>query len=1390
MSTYPDDLRYAIQRLGPYRREWQKKYPENSRTFNPGEWTEIQLPKDSLVDLSSFKVSGNLLGIQGSDAMSLPRHSESLIEEIQVKVNNTTIDHIQHANHLFHIKKTFGALEGADNRGVLELDDVIKPDSEQLACVGLDYDNVNDLFETTELQKKPYEPLGIVCDLWLDFSDPDDLGRDVSGRGNHASIHNNVTYNKSTDGRENTITLANTPNQVDHFVSYVNCASVLEKIRSMTTISVCCWFRTAGPYTSGTLFSISNNKFQNADWCVFQSSTSIRLLCRVADVTAYEVGSSVVVNDGRWHHFAACCTGVGNQFYVDGVLATSYSAGSAASPQGPWTVSPTHCYLGANQDNQSVPERAFAGDLADLIIFNTALSPGMIQEVIHDELGGQIHLVMGGDSAVGRALAVPSEDEVTTAGVYQFGDCNFPRAIPNVGHGVVAYYDFQNTNSGLNLFNDVSGRGVHGARWGSGVTWSSERTNSLNFVGGGSNTGIGRVELPIGPFSGLNDFTCSCWVRYTHTQLGVFFGLVRGNTSKANDWLMYTYQGRLAGTIRVDGVNVFQIMTIGTYNDNQWHHVVFTTGRQGPTFWVDGMRVNEPGWTLETLPLTVKDVNITHAILGCTRTNNSFTLPWAGRLSDVICFNRQLTQEDVDRLRLDDYGYDVWAILGQSNAVGWTTLESGVDDIYTWVDRVYQFAIDSLNVNVLTDQAIVGRLITPATHPLVFHTVWNSNRPVNSTGFWKTCFESQQALLVPFRRRILLLPLAAGGTGFSDHDWNPGDPKYDLAVRVINHAVSLNPMNTLDGILQVLGEWDSNDQNSMFQYDMARMYNGLLRDVPSMNNFVPFVAAGIKGSAAGATWVTNINTALQSFTTEGPNYQFVDVSTLTLRDTYHYIASSYRTLGTLFATALSNATASINNVISTAPNAVDGWCLKKLTGWQADSFGALSQDTGIWKTLAQRLREDFPIPPRQKYIIVPGGQPGTSLSGGQWVVGGSAFVRLVALAQAVASENTWNQFKSATWIPSQADIASMSDASYRTNLQAAAQAIAATMMPFFAVDTGRADLDDAVRDIQTDMRNFFTVGLPAPLPALSSMDRDTLRTAGDRLGQAIAYTMDQAEQEVTVSRRVGLNGVRRPVPKAEPGVNAHPFMVQHLPGFLACGRAIDTSYTGDITVRLKWANRGVMLGAYGPEDQSASYQVQDLCALVCVIHIQDEQFLNLLRMQILDTIQIPYNRYLSYHDQEFSLTSAQLFDVHTRCLNALYTIFPAPEGNYFQRSAAGVQGLHFVLDGLPYPRNWDISVYDAFPLSQRSAGKHPRLDTCKTLKDWVDREAVFSYRFSHDDALERLSGYFKPSDDPVRVQVVVQAAENDADLMRRILSIAEVTSVLHVGPMRSVHVTW
>jgi len=164
--------------------------------------------------------------------------------------------------------------------------------------------------------------------------------------------------------------------------------------------------------------------------------------------------------------------------------------------------------------------------------------------------------------------------------------------------------------------------------------------------------------------------------------------------------------------------------------------------------------------------------------------------------------------------------------------------------------------------------------------------------------------------------RVVLIPAADGGTGFSGNHWNPGNAQYEHAVDATNALMTANADWIFKGILWHQGESDST--NSSFSQQFHKMIQQMREDINDADQETPFILGEL---LAGGSQTTALNSGVLTNT---PTYNYrtalVSSASLTSYDNLHFDASSLRTFGTRYRTDFSG----LSNPYPTAETGATG----------------------------------------------------------------------------------------------------------------------------------------------------------------------------------------------------------------------------------------------------------------------------------------------------------------------------------------------------------------------------------------------------------------------------------------------------------------------------------
>ena len=181
-------------------------------------------------------------------------------------------------------------------------------------------------------------------------------------------------------------------------------------------------------------------------------------------------------------------------------------------------------------------------------------------------------------------------------------------------------------------------------------------------------------------------------------------------------------------------------------------------------------------------------------------------------------------------------GYDVILLVGQSNMTGEADIEAGIDDDYSLHgNRVYQYEtktnidIETSPYNYNATTNVISTAVGPLQHP---QPASLGAYVPTKMGPWKTFIDDYiRYSEIPFRKNILMVPLAAGGSSFQVR-WNPGLRNYEIALKAMDQVMneSLNPSKSykVTAMLFNMGEADISLLNNDFKTDFITTYTTVL----------------------------------------------------------------------------------------------------------------------------------------------------------------------------------------------------------------------------------------------------------------------------------------------------------------------------------------------------------------------------------------------------------------------------------------------------------------------------------------------------------------------------------------------------------------------------------
>lgn len=141
MASYPPELALVSSSMRNFLVQTVEIQPRSVRICNPGDTLRIRIPENTLCDLSSFVLRGDVVGIRpdGDDTQCiLPADSSSLIQDLSVSVNHTLVDHLR---DYAHVAALFIDMQDGNvyskKRGMRH-GELFVPNNENLPAIGID----------------------------------------------------------------------------------------------------------------------------------------------------------------------------------------------------------------------------------------------------------------------------------------------------------------------------------------------------------------------------------------------------------------------------------------------------------------------------------------------------------------------------------------------------------------------------------------------------------------------------------------------------------------------------------------------------------------------------------------------------------------------------------------------------------------------------------------------------------------------------------------------------------------------------------------------------------------------------------------------------------------------------------------------------------------------------------------------------------------------------------------------------------------------------------------------------------------------------------------------------------------------------------------------------
>lgn len=126
-SSFPKNLAYSISELNSFSKQNIKILSDRmSQAANAGDLIKFKLPPNTLLDMRTFSLFGELTvaesgGAAGGSKGHMPRYSSSLIEQVNIYINNTQVSNINSYNLLYNMLADFEMSSDNTNKRFLEI---------------------------------------------------------------------------------------------------------------------------------------------------------------------------------------------------------------------------------------------------------------------------------------------------------------------------------------------------------------------------------------------------------------------------------------------------------------------------------------------------------------------------------------------------------------------------------------------------------------------------------------------------------------------------------------------------------------------------------------------------------------------------------------------------------------------------------------------------------------------------------------------------------------------------------------------------------------------------------------------------------------------------------------------------------------------------------------------------------------------------------------------------------------------------------------------------------------------------------------------------------------------------------------------------------------------
>ena len=365
--------------------------------------------------------------------------------------------------------------------------------------------------------------------------------------------------------------------------------------------------------------------------------------------------------------------------------------------------------------------------------------------------------------------------------------------------------------------------------------------------------------------------------------------------------------GKLYGKLTRNGLAIWQLAsTVSTLADGAWRRVALSGGADGPKLWINGVAIAvnyevgssaNPEWFSNVLASSVT-FKCNRLSLGVSRISGANIEPFVGKLRNVTFDGAAATVASMQADYLaNQQAYDLIILWWQSNMIGrYGPISATLDKTDV---RIRQWGRNDPNANAIMLAA------DPLEHI--------SAGPDTVGPGMSIAKEWVRRRLAP-GRRVLLIPVAEGNTGFRADDWNVSSSNnYSGMLQRVSLAMASCSGNRIVGMCAQGGEADA---------------AGNTAERDAVTSEVREMMSAFRGAFPSESFPATFGTMPQAWVDTVPGYAIVQQQLLAMQETIpqaivvdntdlpsqvssgteviHYSADSNRKSGTRHGAALAD----------------------------------------------------------------------------------------------------------------------------------------------------------------------------------------------------------------------------------------------------------------------------------------------------------------------------------------------------------------------------------------------------------------------------------------------------------------------------------------------------